>query len=71
MKILVANLGSIKIDAAYHHLYEHGNCPLFVTLGRVENERLTIKYSYDERIEDGLYAAKSLQLLKARIEDPR
>lgn len=66
----LANLGSIGLDAAYHHLYEHGNCPLFVTLGRVDGDRLTIKYSYDERIEDGLYAAKSLQLLKARIEDP-
>ena len=66
----VANLGSLKIDAAYHHLFEHGNCPLFVTLGRIDGERLTIKYSYDERVEDGLYCAKSLQLLKARIEDP-
>lgn len=66
----LANLGSIGLDAAYHHLYEHGNCPLFVTLGKVENERLTIKVSYDERIEDGLYAAKSLKLLKQRVEDP-
>src|SRR5690606_34117779 len=24
----VANLGSLRIDAAYHHLYEHGTCPL-------------------------------------------
>ncbi len=66
----LANLGSIGLDAAYHHLYEHGNCPLFVTLGRVEDGKLTIKYTYDERVEDGLYCAKTLQLLKARIEDP-
>jgi hypothetical protein len=33
----VANLGSIKIDAAYHHLYEHGNCPLFVTICQVQH----------------------------------
>ena len=66
----LANLGSIGLDAAYHHLYEHGNCPLFVTLGRIDGDRMTIKYSYDERIEDGLYAAKSLQLLKQRVEDP-
>jgi hypothetical protein len=66
----LANLGSIGLDAAYHHLYEHGNCPLFVVLGRIDNGTLTIKYSYDERVEDGLYCAKSLQLLKARIEDP-
>ena len=78
----VANLGSIKIDAAYHHLYEHGNCPLFVTIGQiaprpvVDGERvvvrpqLTLRYTFDERVEDGLYCAKSLQLLAQRIEDP-
>jgi hypothetical protein len=66
----VANLGSIGIDAAYHHLYEHGNCPLFVTIGQIKNNMLTIKYTFDERVEDGLYCAKSLQLLQARIEDP-
>lgn len=66
----LANLGSIGLPAAYHHLYEHGNCPLFVTLGRIEDGRITLKYTYDERVEDGLYCATSLELLKARIEDP-
>jgi hypothetical protein len=66
----VANLGSIKLDAAYHHLYEHGNCPLFVVIGQVREQQLTIRYTYDERVEDGLYCAKSLQLLAQRVEDP-
>ncbi len=66
----LANLGSIGLPAAYHHLYEHGNCPLFVTLGRIEDAHLTLKYTYDERVEDGLYCATSLELLKQRIEDP-
>lgn len=78
----VANLGSIKIDAAYHHLFEHGNCPLFVTIGQISQvpviegdqvvarPRLTLRYTFDERVEDGLYCARSLQLLKQRIEDP-
>ena len=66
----VANLGSIQIDAAYHHLYEHGNCPLFVTVGKVRGDRLTIRYSFDERVEDGHYCAKSLELFKQRVEDP-
>jgi hypothetical protein len=81
--VFLANLGSIGIDAAYHHLYEHGNCPLFVTVGKVERApvvtadgrieaRLTVplKFTYDERIEDGLYCARSLELLAARLEDP-
>jgi hypothetical protein len=78
----VANLGSLKLDAAYHHLYEHGNCPLFVTIGQithvptvdgdrvVSQPQVTLRYTFDERVEDGLYCARSLQLLKQRIEDP-
>ena len=67
----VANLGSIKIDAAYHHLYEHGNCPLFMTIGHVDgNQNLLLRYTFDERVEDGLYCARALQLLEQRISDP-
>src|SRR5262249_52743204 len=78
----VANLGSLKIDAAYHHLYEHGNCPLFVTIGQVTQApavidgqialqpQVTVRYSFDERVEDGHYCARSLHLLAQRIEDP-
>jgi hypothetical protein len=68
----VANLGSLGIDAAYHHLYEYGNCPLFVTVGRIDphTHEVVIKYSYDERVEDGFYAATALGLLRTWIEDP-
>lgn len=78
----VANLGSIGIDAAYHHLFEHGNCPLFMTIGRVVDTpvvvdgkvevrpMLTLRFSFDERVEDGLYAARALRLLSDRIEHP-
>lgn len=78
----IANLGSIKIDSAYHHLYEHGNCPLFITIGQitqvpvvedgavVARPHLTLRYTFDERVEDGLYCARSLQLLQRYVEDP-
>ena len=81
--VFVANLGSLDMEAGYHHLYEYGNCPIFATVGRIQPEivpgpdgqpttrpMLTIRYSLDERIEDGLYCAKALDLLKARLEDP-
>lgn len=79
---VVSNLGSLKIDAAFHHLYEHGNCPLFLVLGRVRptpvvhdgqiqaRQILPLRWSFDERIEDGLYAARSAELLRRRLEDP-
>jgi len=78
----IANLGSIKIDAAYHHLYEHGTCPLFVTIGQVTQvpavvdgalvarPMVTLRYSFDERVEDGLYCARALKLFAERVEDP-
>ena len=74
--LFVANLGSVGLDAAYHHLYEWGNCPIFATLGRVrdlsvddETRRVcTVRYTFDERIEDGLYCARALERLKEIVE---
>lgn len=81
--VFVANLGSIKIDAAYHHNYEYGNIPIFVTIGRFERapvvtdggtlavrDEVSLKWTYDERIEDGLYCARALELLKGWLEEP-
>ena len=76
--MFVANLGSVRLESAYHHLYEYGNCPFFVTIGRTrtvvtpEGPRTTcsIKYTFDERVEDGLYCATALELVKQTIESP-
>ena len=79
----VANLGSVGLDAAYHHLFEHGTTPVFVTMGRVHRapyvrddgsvasrEIFALKYTFDERTEDGFYAARALARLKVLLEDP-
>src|SRR5262245_51232686 len=79
----VANLGSVGLDAAFHHLYEYGTIPIFVTIGRryrapvvdaagtvTSQERVTLRYTYDERVEDGFYAARALEHLQALLEDP-
>lgn len=79
----IANLGSVGISGAYHHLFEHGTIPIFVVVGayrnvpvatddgRVEARRVsTLKYTYDERIEDGFYCAKAINRLKELLEDP-
>ena len=81
--LFIANLGSVKLDAAYHHLYEYGTIPLFGVLGRLHEAvvpgpdgtacvrpEVSIKWSYDERVDDGLYAAKSLELVRRCLEDP-
>lgn len=78
----VANLGSVGLDAAYHHLYEYGNCSLFGVIGRIREalvirdgaqvvrKLVDIKYSFDERVDDGLACAITLGGLKELLEDP-
>jgi hypothetical protein len=79
----VANLGSVGLDAAYHHLFEYGTVPIFVTMGRVHrapvvrddgsvasHEVFVLRYTYDERVEDGFYAARALDKLAAHLADP-
>jgi pyruvate/2-oxoglutarate dehydrogenase complex dihydrolipoamide acyltransferase (E2) component len=79
----VVNLGSVGLDAAFHHLYEYGTIPIFATMGRFhrapvvfENgsvgsrEVFRLRYTYDERVEDGFYAARALERLAACLADP-
>lgn len=80
--LFIANLGSIKLDAAFHHLYEYGTIPLFAALGRTRTVReldeagvitrqvCTIRYTLDERVEDGLYCATALERIRQIVESP-
>jgi hypothetical protein len=73
--VFVTNLGSIGIDAAFHHLYDYGNVPIFCAIGRVTYDDhgvpwVTLRFTYDERVEDGFYGAKALELLRGYVEDP-
>ncbi|MFP6640525.1 MAG: hypothetical protein VCC04_09795, partial [Myxococcota bacterium] len=73
--VFVANLGSVGLDAGYHHLWEYGTCSIFSVLGQVHaradgQQIMRVKYSYDERIQDGLYAAITLQGITDRLQDP-
>jgi hypothetical protein len=80
--VFVANLGSLDMEPGYHHLYEWGNCPVFLTAGRigerpaVVNGQLTVekslhlRWSYDERIDDGLNARFGIEAVRRVLEDP-
>lgn len=79
----IANLGSLGMDTAYHHLYEWGNCPLFLMCGKVVEQPvvvdgevriqsvLPIRITYDERIDDGLTASHGLKAVEQVLCDPR
>lgn len=80
--LFIANLGSLGMPAGYHHLYEWGNCPLFMMAGRIEQRALVvdgqvvptdvipIRYSYDERIDDGLNARFGIDAVNRALENP-
>lgn len=80
--VFVANLGSLNMDPGYHHLYEWGNCPVFLTAGRiaerptvvdgqvVAQKTLHLRWSFDERIDDGLNARFGIETVRRILEDP-
>ena len=79
----LANLGSINMASAYHHLYEWGNCPLFIMCGKIEERPyvengelktrriIPMRLTYDERIDDGLTANDGIENMRKVLEDPQ
>jgi hypothetical protein len=73
--IFFGNIGSVGHPAGFHHLWEHGNCSIFCVVGKIEpraNGRrgMTVCWTYDERVEDGIYSAVTLAGIKERLEKP-
>ncbi len=80
--LFLANLGSAGISDAYHHLYEYGTVGLFgavsapartpvVEGGAVAvRETLRVRWTFDERIHDAFYGARSLAVARRLLEDP-
>jgi hypothetical protein len=77
-----ANMASLGMPPVYHHLYEYGTCGVFGSLGRPvtqpgsptsgpERRRsMIVRWTYDERVDDGLAAWYSLRRFKQVVEDP-
>lgn len=81
--LFVANLGSVGLDRTAHHLYEHGTAALFGVLGvarkqlmpdragqPVVKDVLEVRWSLDERVNDGLYCSRTLAHMKTIFENP-
>jgi hypothetical protein len=73
--VFMANLGSIDYPAGHHHLWEYGTCSIFGVMGKVEpgpdgRRKMKVAWTYDERIEDGLYSYHALEGIRERIESP-
>jgi len=81
--IFLTNSGSIGIEPIYHHLYEVGNCSMFISIGKKNRDittqkdgttkvdkSLTLRMVLDERICDGFYYASSIRLFHKILAHP-
>lgn len=81
--VYITNLGSIKMSADYHHVFEWGTNSFFVVVSEMKMRpyfkedgsyemKPTIKLSFtiDERIADGFYFARSIKYLKHLLDNP-
>ena len=78
----LTNVGSLGIDAIYHHIYNFGTTSLFLSMGKKkksyvyeddeikEEKCITIGFVGDERICDGYYYAASFRQLMKYLRNP-
>jgi len=82
--LFLTNDGSVGVGNAHHHLYEYGTCSVFAVVGNVKKtvvvdragnanvrEVLEVYWSFDERVNDGMYCANSLMVAQRLMEDPK
>ena len=81
--VYFTSLGSLGIPPVYHHLYDFGNMPMFVSFGCkrrtlevqedgsvVQKKYVDIKISTDERTVDGFYYATFFKHYKRLLHRP-
>lgn len=80
---VISNLGSISLHSGYHHLTNWGSCSFFVVLGERKKrpffdedgnctmrDSVDIGLTVDERLADGYYYSRCVQLLREIFENP-
>ena len=80
---VISNLGSIQLKCGYHHLTNWGTCSLFCIIGEKKlrpfydeagnmemRESLALGLTIDERLADGYYYSRSIQLLRHLLQNP-
>ncbi len=81
--VVLSNLGSIKLDAGYHHLSNWGTTSVFCAIGEMKKRpffddegnmtmRMSVKLglTIDERLADGYYYSRTIALMKKLLENP-
>ena len=81
--VMLSNLGSIGLNAGYHHLTNWGTTSIFCVIGSIAKrpfykedgsvdmrESVDIGLTIDERLADGYYYSRTIRLLKKLLENP-
>ncbi len=81
--VYLANLGSIGLEAPFHHLFEYGSASIFMVIGKMHKEAvvdekdriaacdcINVSFTFDERINEGFYNARSIIVFKNLVEHP-
>ena len=80
--VILSNLGSIKCGAIHHHLLDFGTNGILLTIGDIHKEPMVINdkieirdvvefgITLDERIADGVYFSKAVNLLDYIMTHP-
>ena len=81
--MIITSMGSLGIRPIYHHIYNFGNLPVFISYGvkrteykvkrdgSVEQRRMMdLKVVTDERICDGFYYASAFKMIRRLVEHP-
>lgn len=78
----LTNVGSLGIDAIYHHIYDFGTTGLFLAMGKKkksfifeddvlkQEKTISIGWVADERICDGFYYANSIKAFNRYMRKP-
>ena len=72
--VIFSNLGSIKSNSCYHHLSEYGTNSIIITIGTIKKiggrRVVDMTFTLDERIADGFYFAKSVNMAQEIMKKP-
>lgn len=81
--VYITNLGSIKMSADYHHVFEWGTNSFFIVMNEMKTipfykedgtfemkPTIRLCFTIDERIADGFYFAKSIKYLNHLLQHP-
>ena len=81
--MIITSMGSLGIHAIYHHLYDFGHLPIFVSYGKMYSKKVTnldgekenhhfvsFRVVTDERICDGFYYASAFKQMMRYLNHP-